>query len=75
MDKLLEDARVMFDAAQRDPAYRKFDAILYDEQPYTWMYVRPELCLLHKKVKGARPSLAWWQFESMWIDPAWNAAK
>ena len=49
--------------------YRRFGAILHDEQPYTFMYVRPELEILHKRVKGARPNLGWWQFETMWIDP------
>lgn len=69
VDKLLEDARVVFDDAERDALYRKFGRILQDDQPYTFLYVRPEINLLHKKIKGARPSLMWWQFESMWIDP------
>jgi peptide/nickel transport system substrate-binding protein len=72
VDKLLEEARVTLDDAARNEMYRKFGAILYAEQPYTWLYVRPELGLLSKKIKGARESLAWWQFERMWIDPSWS---
>jgi peptide/nickel transport system substrate-binding protein len=73
LDKLIEEARGVFDADKRDAMYRKFGAILHDEQPYTFMYVRPELNLLSKRVKGARQSLMWWQFESMWLEP--DAAK
>ena len=69
-DKLIEDARVTLDAPARDALYRKFGAILHDEQPYTFMYVRPELDLLNKRIKGARPNLYLWQFEDIWIDPS-----
>jgi ABC-type transport system substrate-binding protein len=70
VDKLLEDARVLFDAGARDALYRKFGGILQDEQPYTFLFVRPELNMLSKKIKGAQPSLMWWQFENMWLDTA-----
>ncbi|HKP55495.1 MAG TPA: peptide-binding protein [Polyangiales bacterium] len=70
VDKLIEQARVEFDIPSRDALFRKLGAILHDEQPYTFMYVRPELELLHKRVKGAVPNLAWWNFERMWLDPA-----
>jgi hypothetical protein len=33
------------------------------------MYVRPQLELINKRVKGLRVSLYWWQFEDAWIDP------
>ncbi len=69
VDKLLEEARVTFDASARDAMYRKFGAILQDDQPYTFLFVRPELNMLSKKIKGARPSLMWWQFENMWLEP------
>ncbi len=75
VDKLLEDARSMFDDDARNAMYRRIGAILQDEQPYTFMYVRPELSLLSKRIKGARASLIWWQFESMWVDPSWNTTK
>jgi peptide/nickel transport system substrate-binding protein len=70
VDKLLEAARVEFDVPARDALYRKFGAILHDEQPYTILYTRPELDLLHKRIKGAKANLASWSFETIWIDPA-----
>jgi peptide/nickel transport system substrate-binding protein len=69
-DRLIEQARVTLDPAARSELFRKFGAILTAAQPYTFLYVRAELNLLHKRVKGARPSLYWWQFEDMWLDPA-----
>ncbi|HEX4351594.1 MAG TPA: peptide-binding protein [Polyangiales bacterium] len=70
VDKLIEDARAILDEDARDALYRKFGAILHDEQPYTFMYVRSELDMINKRVKGARATLYWWQFERMWIDPS-----
>jgi peptide/nickel transport system substrate-binding protein len=70
VDKLIEQGRVEFDDATRAATFRKMSAILHEEQPYTWMYIRPELDLLHERVKGAKPTLMWWQFEKFWLDPA-----
>ncbi len=71
-DKLIEDARVVLDGEARSAMYRKLHRILYDDQPYTWLYVNAELSLVHKRIKGARETLFWWQFEDLWIDPAWK---
>jgi peptide/nickel transport system substrate-binding protein len=70
VDSILERARVEFDDATRAALYRKFGEILHDEQPYTIMYTRPDLDLLHKRVKGAVPNLGSWNYETLWIDPA-----
>jgi peptide/nickel transport system substrate-binding protein len=69
-DALIEQARVEFDTAARDALYSKFGAVLHEEQPYTILYTRPELDLLHKRVKGAKPNLSSWNYETMWLDPA-----
>ncbi|HET8937906.1 MAG TPA: ABC transporter substrate-binding protein [Polyangiales bacterium] len=69
INRLIEQARVTLNADARNVLYRKFGAILHAEQPYTFLYVRPELDLLHERVKGARPNLYWWQFEDMWLAP------
>jgi peptide/nickel transport system substrate-binding protein len=71
-DKLIEDARPILDDQARSVLYRKLHRILYDDQPYTWLYVNAELSLVHKRIKGARETLAWWQFEDFWIDPNWK---
>jgi peptide/nickel transport system substrate-binding protein len=69
LDKLIERARGTLDGPARSTLFRQFGAILYDEQPYTFMFVRPEMDMLSKRIKGARPSLQWWQFEDIWLDP------
>jgi peptide/nickel transport system substrate-binding protein len=69
-DKLMEDARVTLDDAARHAMYQKLHRILYDEQPYTWMFLHAELSLVHKRIKGARETLQWWQFEDLWVDPS-----
>lgn len=68
-DRLIEEARVTLDADARNALYRKLGEILTREQPYTLLYIPAELDLLHERVHGARPSLYWWQFERMWLDP------
>ncbi len=70
VDSIIERARVEFDDDARDALYRKFGEILHEEQPYTIMYTRPELDLLHKRVKGAKANLSSWSYEQIWIDPA-----
>jgi peptide/nickel transport system substrate-binding protein len=69
VDKLIEDGRTTLDDDARNALFRKLGAILHDEQPYTWMYIRPQLDLISKRVKGLKPSLYWWQFEDAWLDP------
>ena len=69
VDSLIEQARVTLDADARDALYRRFGAILQRDQPYTFLSVPPELDLIAKRVHGARPSLYWWTFEALWIEP------
>jgi peptide/nickel transport system substrate-binding protein len=69
-DRLIERARVTLEPGARNALFRKLGAILQAEQPYTFLYVPPELDLLHDRVHGARPSLYWWQFEDLWLEPA-----
>lgn len=69
-DKLITDARLIFDEEQRRPLYRRFGAILHEEQPYTVMWVRPRLTLLSKKLKGMRESLEFWQWADWWLAPS-----
>jgi peptide/nickel transport system substrate-binding protein len=69
-DELIERARTEFEASQRSALYRELGRILYDEQPYMWLNVRPDLDAVHRRVKGIFPSLNFYDFEDMWIDPA-----
>lgn len=69
-DELIEQAAVEFDPAKRTELYRRFGRILIDEQPYTFLFVRPSMALLNKRIKGARESLMWWQFQDWWVEGA-----
>ena len=66
-DTLIEDARVVFDADKRHAMYRELGKILHEEQPYTLLFVPSSLNLLSKRVRGAKETLAYWQFEDIWL--------
>ncbi len=66
-DRLMRDARAELDDERRNAIYRAFDRILYDEQPYTWMYVRPQMALFSKRLHGVRNTLFGWVFEDWWV--------
>lgn len=68
VDEILEKARVIFEPEKRNELYREFGEILYEEQPYTFLYVRPRLSLVHERVKGVRESLMYWQYEDWWVE-------
>jgi peptide/nickel transport system substrate-binding protein len=72
VDRLIEQARVTLEPETRNALFRRFGAILQAEQPYTFLCTPPDLDLLHKRIKGARVSLYWWQFEELWLDPSWK---
>ncbi len=67
-DKLMHEARGELDDNKRDALYRAFGRILYDEQPYTWLYVRPTMSLLSRRIKGVRPTLLGWVLEDWWLE-------
>lgn len=69
-DRLMEEARVVFDAEKRNALYREFGKILADEQPYTILFVSPQLSLINKRVRGVQESLLWWQFGDLWVEQA-----
>jgi peptide/nickel transport system substrate-binding protein len=51
-DKIIEDARVSFDAAERAALYNRFHTILHEEQPYTFLLAPKELLAVSKRVHG-----------------------
>jgi peptide/nickel transport system substrate-binding protein len=68
-DALMDRAKTLFDDDARSALYREFGRILYDEQPYTFLYVRPNLTLVSRRVRGVRETLSFWQYQDWWIDP------
>ena len=70
----MDQAKVIFDDDRRNAIYRQFSRLLYEEQPYTWLYVRPRLSLVSRRLRGVRESLMFWQYEDWWVEdpPARN---
>jgi peptide/nickel transport system substrate-binding protein len=52
VDKILTDYRTEFDAAKRKVLYDRFQEILYDEQPYTFVYAPKSLAAYDKRFHG-----------------------
>jgi peptide/nickel transport system substrate-binding protein len=72
VDKLLEQGRRTFDQSERKKIYDRFQEILAEEQPYTFLYVAEALPAVAKRFRGIEPSPAgitynfikWWVPES-----------
>jgi len=52
VDNLLEKGRRIFDQAERARIYNKIHKILYDEQPYMFLWVADSLPIVHKRFKN-----------------------
>jgi len=53
-DGLLERYRVEFDPARRKELYRRFQEIVYEEQPYTFLFSPNELYAWDLRFRGVR---------------------
>jgi peptide/nickel transport system substrate-binding protein len=51
-DALIEQARQTLDPDKRNALYHKFHRILHEEQPYTFIYTRPEQRFLDKRFQN-----------------------
>ena len=58
VDELLEKGRRTFDQAERKKIYDRFQEILAEEQPYTFLYVGEALPAVAKRFRGIEPSPA-----------------
>ena len=52
VDRLLLEARRTFNQEERRKAYHRIHEILYEEQPYLFLYVSDALPIIHKRFKG-----------------------
>lgn len=52
VDRLFEAGRKAFDVEERAKIYRKIHAILYRDQPYTWLYFRNSFFGFNKELRG-----------------------
>jgi peptide/nickel transport system substrate-binding protein len=53
-DKLIEEARRTLDPAKRNVLYHEFARILHNEQPYTFLFTRPELRFIDKRFHNVK---------------------
>ncbi len=72
VDDLIDRLTTELDDEKRFAEMRQMHDILYEDQPYVWMYVRPRLEAISKRVKNLHPTLAFYDFDDAWIDPSWR---
>ncbi|OGN63085.1 MAG: hypothetical protein A3F09_01315 [Chlamydiae bacterium RIFCSPHIGHO2_12_FULL_49_11] len=53
-DQLIEQARVEFDKKKRNALYARFQEILYDEQPYTFLFTNDSLVAVAKRFQNVK---------------------
>jgi peptide/nickel transport system substrate-binding protein len=58
VDRLLEEGRHTFDREKRRQAYFRFQEILAEDQPYTFLFVPDALPAVHKRFRGIKPAPA-----------------
>lgn len=58
VDRLSEEGRRIFDQESRAAIYHEIHKILYDEQPYMFLWVADALPIVHRRFKGIRPAPA-----------------
>ncbi len=58
VDELLEQGRRAFDQQQRKEYYDRFQEILAEEQPYTFLYVSEALPAVSRRFRGIEPAPA-----------------
>ena len=68
VDRLLLDGRRVFDQQERQKIYHRIHEIIYDEQPYMFLFTSESLSILHNRFQGIKPAPAgigynfidWW---------------
>ncbi len=69
VDRLLEEARKTLVRKRRAKLLKKIQRIIYDDQPYTFLYVPDSLSILHKRFQNVKPKRAgiWYNFEEWYV--------
>ena len=69
VDELFQLGREEFDEAKRAKVYQEIGKIIYDDQPYLFIWNRPGLAAIHQRIRGV-------QFSPkglLHFDPSWTA--
>ena len=56
VDEMLEKGRSTFDPKERKKYYDRFQEILAEDQPYTFLYVPESLVIINKRFRGIEPA-------------------
>jgi peptide/nickel transport system substrate-binding protein len=56
VDKMLEKGRSTFDQKERKKYYDRFQKLLTEDQPYTFLYVPEALVIINKRFRGIEPA-------------------
>ncbi len=56
VDELVEKGRGTFDQQERKKYYDRFQEILAEDQPYTFLYVPDSLIIINKRFRGIEPA-------------------
>ena len=67
VDKLLEDARLIFDREERAKLYRHLHAILHEEQPYTFLYNAERKVVISKRFRGVEAYTLGFDKRDWWV--------
>lgn len=71
VDELFEAGRREFEPQKRAAIYQEIDRLIHEDQPYTFVFYRPNLSAIHKRLRGVQLSpvgltlfypgwTAWW---------------
>ena len=55
-DEMLDKGRSTFNQSERKKYYDRFQEILAEDQPYTFLYVPDELIIISKRFRGVEPA-------------------
>ncbi len=70
-DKIMEEARRIFDQKKRAMLYHRLQRIIWEDEPYTFLYVPDSLSVLHRRFKNVHMEKAgiWYNFIHWRVDP------
>ena len=71
VDRILEAYRVEFDAEERTRLLRRFQEILYEEQPYTFLFMQSAITAWDRRFAG----VAWYPSGSTDVNELWVPAE
>ena len=66
-DQIIEAARQEFDPEKRNAMYRRFHAILHDEQPYTFLFNSRRKEVISNRFQGVTPYALGFDMRDWWV--------